>query len=184
VVVDSANYDWEATHPCAILPPATVIYEMHVRGFSGIPSSGRSPKTRGTYAGLIEKIPYLQELGITAVELLPVFQFDARTLRPAGQLLGYSPVSFLRRIRPTVHGRTRRPGQRVSRHGQGAPRAGINHPGRRLQHTAEGIIGAHLSFRGFRDDAYYIREQDRSRFAKLQRLRATRPTPIIRSSAA
>jgi pullulanase/glycogen debranching enzyme len=51
---------------------------MHVRGFTRHPSSGVSEKTRGTYAGLIEKIPYLQDLGITAVELLPVFQFDAQ----------------------------------------------------------------------------------------------------------
>ena len=51
---------------------------MHVRGFTRHPSSGVPEETRGTYAGLIEKIPYLQQLGITAVELLPVFQFDAQ----------------------------------------------------------------------------------------------------------
>jgi glycogen operon protein len=50
---------------------------------------------RGTYAGLVEKIPYLKQLGITAVELLPVFQFDAQDA-PAGRTnyWGYSPVSF------------------------------------------------------------------------------------------
>ena len=46
------------------------------RGFTRHPSSGVAPAKRGTYAGLIEKIPYLQDLGVTAVELLPVFQFD------------------------------------------------------------------------------------------------------------
>jgi isoamylase len=50
---------------------------MHARGFTKHASSGLPEHTRGTYAGVIEKIPYLKELGITAVELLPVFQFDA-----------------------------------------------------------------------------------------------------------
>ena len=73
----------------------TIVYEMHVRGFTRHPSSGVAEKTRGTFAGLIEKIPYLQQLGITAVELLPVFQFDAQDC-PPGQVnyWGYAPVSF------------------------------------------------------------------------------------------
>src|SRR5262249_3300731 len=73
----------------------TIVYEMHVRGFTRDPSSGVGEKTRGTFAGLIEKIPYLQELGVTAVELLPVFQFDALAA-PAGRVnyWGYQPVSF------------------------------------------------------------------------------------------
>ena len=53
-----------------------------MRGFTRHPSSGVAEKTRGTYAGLIEKIPYLQELGITAVELLPVFHFDPQDCPP------------------------------------------------------------------------------------------------------
>ena len=60
----------------------TVIYEMHVRGFTRHPNSGVEPEKRGTYAGLIEKIPYLQDLGVTAVELLPVFQFDPQEAPP------------------------------------------------------------------------------------------------------
>jgi isoamylase len=70
VVVDSGAYDWEGDIPLCLPAARTVIYEMHVRGFTRHPSSGVGEKTRGTYAGLIEKIPYLQELGITAVELL------------------------------------------------------------------------------------------------------------------
>ena len=54
---------------------------MHVRGFTRHPNSGLSEETRGTYAGLIEKIPYLKDLGITAVELMPVFHFDAQDVR-------------------------------------------------------------------------------------------------------
>src|SRR5205085_1260616 len=73
----------------------TIIYEMHVRGFTAHPSSEVAKDRRGTYAGLIDKIPYLQQLGITAVELLPVFQFDAQDA-PAGKVnyWGYQPVSF------------------------------------------------------------------------------------------
>src|SRR2546429_6684493 len=68
---------------------------MHVRGFTRHPSSGVPEKTRGTFAGLIEKIPYLRDLGITAVDLLPVFQFDAQDCPPGlVNYWGYSPVSF------------------------------------------------------------------------------------------
>ena len=52
----------------------SIIYEMHVRGFTNHPSSG--VKNPGTFAGLMEKIPYLKDLGITTVELMPIFEFD------------------------------------------------------------------------------------------------------------
>jgi isoamylase len=78
VVVDATAYDWEDDQPPRHPSARTIIYEMHVAGFTRHPSSGVCEKIRGTYAGLIEKIPYLQDLGITAVELLPVFQFDAQ----------------------------------------------------------------------------------------------------------
>lgn len=67
-----------------------VIYEVHVRGFTNNPNSGVSPEKRGTFAGIIEKIPYLKDLGITAVELMPVSQFDPR----AGEYWGYMPLNF------------------------------------------------------------------------------------------
>src|ERR1700752_5319702 len=73
---------------------------MHVRGFTRHPSSGVGEKTRGTYAGLIEKIPYLQSLGITAVELLPVFEFDDSdvSINSDGERIrnfwGYSTMAF------------------------------------------------------------------------------------------
>jgi Alpha amylase, catalytic domain len=59
-------------------PTARVIYELHVRGFTRGETSGVSEARRGTFVGLVEKIPYLKELGVTAVELMPVFQFDER----------------------------------------------------------------------------------------------------------
>jgi hypothetical protein len=68
---------------------------MHVRGFTRHPSSGVSEGKQGTYAGLIEKIPYLQQLRITAVELLPVFQFDAQDCPPGlVNYWGYAPTGF------------------------------------------------------------------------------------------
>src|SRR5690606_24272424 len=64
--------------------------ELHVRGFTRRPNSGVPAASRGTFAGLIEKIPYLQDLGVTIVELLPVFQFDPLE----GNYWGYMPLSF------------------------------------------------------------------------------------------
>jgi isoamylase len=68
-----------------------IIYELHVRGFTMSPSSGVSTEKRGSYAGLAERIPYLKELGVTAVELLPVFQYCAEA---GGNYWGYMPISF------------------------------------------------------------------------------------------
>jgi len=95
VVADPRSYDWEGDTPLKRPFSRTVIYEMHLAGFTRHPSSGVAAEKRGTYAGLVEKIPYLQQLGVTAVELLPVFQFDPQDA-PAGftNYWGYSPVSF------------------------------------------------------------------------------------------
>src|SRR5215831_16236620 len=95
VVVDAAGYDWEGDTPLCRPASRTIIYEMHVRGFTRHPSSCVAESKRGTYAGLIEKIPYLKALGITAVELLPVFQYDAQDA-PSGHInyWGYAPISF------------------------------------------------------------------------------------------
>ena len=95
VVVDPGAYDWEGDVPLRRSYASTVIYEMHVAGFTRHPSSGLPAELRGTYAGMIEKIPYLQDLGITAVELLPIFQFDRQDCPPGlVNYWGYSPVSF------------------------------------------------------------------------------------------
>lgn len=67
-----------------------VIYEMHVRGFTQNANSGVSADNRGTFAGIIEKIPYLSDLGVTAVELMPIYQFD--DAEP--NYWGYMPVNF------------------------------------------------------------------------------------------
>ncbi len=79
------------THPS---PPIhtfdLVIYELHVRAFTARENSGVEPAKRGTFAGLVEKIPYLVDLGITAVELMPVVQQDPQE----GSSWGYMPLAF------------------------------------------------------------------------------------------
>ena len=147
VVVDNSCYDWEGDQPLRRPIPQTVIYEMHVAGFTRHPSSGVPPEKRGTYAGLIEKIPYLQDLGITAVELLPVYQFDPSTA-PAGsgQLLGLPAHRLLRAAHGLQLAASDSAGRarRVPRHGQGAapgrhrgdPRRGVQPHRRGLRRRA------------------------------------------------
>ena len=96
VVADLSTYDWQGDRPLRRPAREAVIYELHVRGFTADPSSGVSAAKAGTFTGLIEKIPYLQQLGVTAVELLPVFQFDPQAA-PEGlvNVWGYQPISFL-----------------------------------------------------------------------------------------
>lgn len=95
VVVDFRQYDWEGDLSPRRPFSQTVIYEMHVAGFTKSPTSGVPPLQRGTFSGAIAKIPYLKELGVTAVELMPIFQFDVQDA-PKGNTnyWGYSPVSF------------------------------------------------------------------------------------------
>jgi isoamylase len=94
VVVDPDAYDWEGDRPLTRDFDDSIIYEMHVRGFTAHPSSGVAEARRGTYAGLIEKIPYLTALGVTTVELMPVQQFDPQDA-PDGltNYWGYQPVA-------------------------------------------------------------------------------------------
>jgi glycogen operon protein len=67
-----------------------IIYELHVKGFTARANSGVTPAKRGTFAGLTEKIPYLKDLGVTIVELLPVHQFDPQE----GNYWGYMTLHF------------------------------------------------------------------------------------------
>lgn len=92
------DYDWEGDKPLEIPMRDLVIYETHVRSFTKDNSSG--VKYKGTFAGLIEKISYLKELGINCVELLPIFEFDEfeNSRVVDGERLynywGYSTVNF------------------------------------------------------------------------------------------
>ncbi len=95
VIVDIDNYDWEDDVSPNHHLSSSVIYELHVGGFTKDPSSGLSHSLRGTYKGLLDKIPYLKALGITTIELLPVFQFDPTDALPGkSNYWGYSPMSF------------------------------------------------------------------------------------------
>ena len=67
-----------------------VVYELHVRGFTFSPTSGLDAETRGTFAGVTARIPYLNDLGVTVVELMPVFQYDPQ----GNDQWGYTPLSF------------------------------------------------------------------------------------------
>jgi isoamylase len=68
----------------------TIVYELHVKGFTARPSSGVVPDRRGTFAGLLDKLTYLQELGVTVVELMPIYQCDPQE----GSYWGYMPLHF------------------------------------------------------------------------------------------
>jgi glycogen operon protein len=169
VVVDSGNYDWEGDTPLRHPSARTIIYEMHVRGFTRHPSSGLAPTISGTYAGLIQKIPYLQQLGITAVELLPVFQFDAQDC-PHGLInyWGYAPVSFFAPHRAYSSRQDRLgPVNEFRDMVKALHRAGIEVIlDVVFNHTAEGDhTGPTLSLRGLCNETYYMLEGDGSRYA-------------------
>jgi glycogen operon protein len=159
------DFDWENDRPLETPIEDLVIYEVHLRGFTAHPSSG--VKWRGTFAGLRDKIPYLKELGVNCVELMPIYEFDefenSRVHPETGELLlnywGYSTVGFF------------------------APKAGYAATGRLgmqvdelktlvkelhksgievildvvFNHTAEGNEhGPTFSFRGFDNKIYYM----------------------------
>jgi isoamylase len=169
VVVDPDAYDWDGDTPLHRPASRTIIYEMHVGGFTRHPSSGVPDERRGTYAGLIDKIPYLQQLGITAVELLPVFQFDAQDAPPGRvNYWGYAPISFF----APHHGFSSRqdplgPVNEFRDMVKALHRAGIEVILDVVyNHTAEGNhSGPTMSFRGLDNSTYYILEPDRSRYA-------------------
>jgi isoamylase len=160
VVIDDA-FDWQGDrHLCRGLSD-TVIYEMHVRGFTASPSSG--VEHPGTYLGVIEKIPYLKSLGVTAVELMPVHEFAAAM--PAadgavrGNYWGYDPLAFFAPHRG--YAADPAPGAQV-REFKEMVRA-LHAAGIEVildvvfNHTAEGNqLGPTLSFKGLENRVYYM----------------------------
>jgi glycogen operon protein len=140
----------------------TIVYELHVRSFTRRPSSGVPVEKRGTFAGLVEKIPYLLELGVTAVELLPIFAQDPQE----GSFWGYMPLSFF-----ALHD-----GYAVNQSAEhaeaefcGMVRA-LHAAGIEVlldvvySHTAEGgDTGPTYSYRGLDNDTYYLLTPDRRR---------------------
>jgi glycogen operon protein len=171
VVANLHAYDWQGDKPLNRPSSRTIVYETHVRGFTANANSGVEAAKRGTYAGIIEKIPYLQQLGITAIELLPVFQFDAQDC-PRGMVnyWGYAPVLF---FAPHHAYSSRRdplgPLNEFRDMVKALHRAGIEVIlDVVFNHTAEGDHrGPTLCHRGLDNSTYYILEQDRSRYANF-----------------
>jgi glycogen operon protein len=169
VVVDLSEYDWEGDQPLDHPFSGTVLYEMHVGGFTRNPNSRVAEEKRGTYAGLIEKIPYLKDLGITAVELMPVFQFDAQDA-PAGleNYWGYSPISFF-----APHGGYSSRGEPLGCLDEFRDMVKALHKADIevildvvYNHTAEGSIGGPtFSFKGLDNQFYYLLSDDLSQYA-------------------
>lgn len=161
------DFDWEHDTPLETPIEDLVIYEMHVRSFTAHESSGVSKRSRGTFAAIAEKIPYLKALGVNCIELMPVYEFDefenSRVNPATGEMLynywGYSTVGFF------------------------APKAGFAATGKLnmqvdefknmvkqlhaagievmldvvFNHTAEGNErGPYISFRGLDNKAYYM----------------------------
>ncbi|HEY3285342.1 MAG TPA: isoamylase [Armatimonadota bacterium] len=141
----------------------TVIYELHVRGFTRRKCSGVSPEARGTYAGVVEKIPYLKDLGVTAVELLPTHQYDPQE----GNYWGYMTLGFFAPHSAYAAG-----------HGYGDEVAEFRWMVEELHragievlldvvynHTTEyDESGPTYSFRGIDNLSYYLLEEDRTRY--------------------
>jgi glycogen operon protein len=169
VLAGPDTYDWEDDRPPRTSFEKTVIYELHVGNFTRHPNSGIEESRRGTYAGLIDKIPYLRDLGISAIELLPVFAFDEETA-PEGRrnVWGYQPLSFFAphpgySSRPDPLGALDEFRDMV----KAMHRAGIEVILDVVyNHTAEGgADGATLSFRGLANETYYILEENSGNYS-------------------
>jgi isoamylase len=168
------HFDWEGDQPLRHPWPKTIIYETHVRGFTVHPSSGVDYP--GTYRGLIEKISYFKELGVTAVELMPVQEFNEHEMErvnpETGERLknywGYDPVVF---FAPKA--------SYCSSGGLGQQKLEFKEMVKAFHqagvevildvvfnHTAEGNeLGPTFCFRGLDNDIFYILEDDK-RFYK------------------
>jgi glycogen operon protein len=160
VVVDD-YFDWEGDRHLRRDLSETVIYEMHVRGFTQSPTSGVAHP--GTYLGVIEKIPYLKSLGVSAVELMPVHEFPILDIHgnvsPYPNYWGYDPLAFFAPHRGYAW--SREPGQQVIEFKQ-MVRA-LHQAGIEVildvvfNHTCEGNeLGPVLSLKGLENSVYYM----------------------------
>ncbi len=163
------DFDWEGDRPLEIPMEDLVIYEAHVRGFTRHPSS--EVKFPGTYGGLRQKIPYLRELGINCIELMPIFEFDefenSRVHPRTGEMLynfwGYSTVGFF--APKAGFAATGKLGMQVDELKglvKELHRAGIEvFFDVVFNHTAEGNeLGPTISFRGIDNKTYYMLTPD------------------------
>ncbi len=160
VVVDQ-HFDWQGDRHLRRPLSETVIYEMHVRGFTRSGTSG--VEHPGTYLGVIDKIPYLKSLGVTAVELMPVHEYPTEesdgTRKERANYWGYDPMAFFAPHRGYMHGS--KPGDQV-RQFKEMVRA-LHAAGIEVildvvfNHTAEGNEqGPTFSFKGLENSVYYM----------------------------
>ncbi len=168
-VVVEDRFDWQDDRHVRRSLSETVIYELHVRGFTRSRTSG--VKDSGTYLGLIEKIPYLQSLGVTAVELMPVHEFpilDCLGQKPhRPNYWGYDPLALFSPHRGYAVGAE--PGSQV-REFKELVRA-LHQAGMEVildvvfNHTAEGNEqGPTLSFKGLENRVYYMLQDEGGRY--------------------
>ena len=174
IVIDDNDFDWQGDVPLNYPLRYSVLYETHVKGFTAHPNSG--VKHPGTYLGVIEKIPYLKELGVTSVEFLPIQEFNEhefpRKNPQTGELLtnywGYSTVAFF--APKGSYAFDLSPGAQVNEFKlmvRELHKAGIEVIlDIVFNHTAEGNEqGPTFSFKGLDNSIYYILDDDK-RFYK------------------
>lgn len=174
-IFTSGHFDWETDAPPRHSASDTVIYETHVRGFTIHSSSGVAHP--GTFIGLTEKIPYLQDLGVTAIELMPVLEFnenESNRLNPITKeklknYWGYNPVVFFAPKRSYgMSGPHWRQTVEFREMVKAFHRAGIEVIlDIVLNHTAEGDeLGPTISLRGIENSIFYMLQEDKPRYYK------------------
>jgi isoamylase len=174
-VLTDAHFDWEGDVPLKHSATDTIIYESHTRGFTIDPSSRAVHP--GTYRGLTEKIPYLQDLGVTAIELMPVQEFSENELSRVNPISrerlrnfwGYNPAAFL--APKETYGTQGSPGEQTLEFREMVKsfhRAGIEVIlDIVLNHTGEGNeLGPTICLRGTDNSIFYMLEEDERRYYK------------------
>ena len=171
-MVTDAHFDWEGDLPPKH-PADAVIYEAHVRGFTIDPSSRATHP--GTYRGLVDKIPYLKDLGVTAIELMPIQEFNENELSRVNPISkerlrnfwGYNPAAFL--APKETYGTKESPGQQTLEFPEMVKsfhRAGIEVIlDIVLNHTAEeNELGPTICLRGIDNSIFYMLQEDGRRY--------------------
>jgi glycogen operon protein len=172
IVAEESPFDCEGDRPLSRPQEEAIIYELHVGGFSRHPSSGVDHP--GTFLGLKERIPYLKELGITHVELLPIMAFDEQDVPPAVRqrglknFWGYSPYGFyalhpgylVHPYHPACHNEFKELVKALHKAGIGVILDVV------FNHTAEaGVDGPIINFKGIGNRTFYFLDpQDPSRY--------------------
>lgn len=174
-MLTEAHFDWEGDLPLSHLATDAVIYETHIRGFTIDPSSRAVHP--GTYRGLTERIPYLQDLGVTAIELMPVQEFNENELSRVNPITkerlrnywGYNPAAFLAPKETYANlGSSGRQTLEFREMVKSFHRAGIEVIlDIVLNHTAEGNeLGPTVSLRGMDNSIFYMLQEDERRYYK------------------